>query len=304
MSETNTYPDLRPPGARVTMAMLGSQAPPTPITWDERDTILYALGVGAGLGQPDRELQFTTENSLGFPLKALPSFLTVLVVNVRPPAMAELDIGRLLHAGQEVELFEPLPSQGAGFLRNRVEAIDDKGAGSGAIIRNAAMLFADAACTQPLARSSSSIFVRGAGGFGGPRSPSAPHVLPQRAPDFRVACETRPEQALLYRLSGDRNRLHSDPVFAREYGFAVPILHGLCTYGIACRALVDALAAGDAERLAAMSARFSQPVLPGQTLTTEIWHEADGGAMFRTINPAGETVLERGTARLHQDPNL
>jgi acyl dehydratase len=303
MSGTDTYPDSRPVGARVTMAMLGSETPPTPIAWDERDTMLYALGVGAGLGLPDCDLQFTTENSFGFPLKALPSFLTVLVVNVRPPALAQLDIGRLLHAGQDVELFEPLQPQGAGFLRNRVEAIDDKGAGSGAIIRNAATLFADAACTRALARSSSSIFVRGAGGFGGPRSPSAPHDLPERAPDFRVVCETRPEQALLYRLSGDRNRLHSDPLFAREHGFSAPILHGLCTYGIACRALIDALAAGDPQRLAAMSARFSQPVLPGQTLTTEIWHEADGGVNFRTINPAGETVLERGTARLHHNPN-
>lgn len=298
MGKTDQISDWRPVGARVTLAMLGSETPVTPVSWDQRDAMLYALGVGAGLGQPDSELQFTTENTSYVDLKALPSFLTVLVVNVPPPALAELDIARFLHAEQRLELFQPLPPQGTGFLRNRIEAIDDKGTGSGAIIHNAATLFADAAATKPLGRSSSSIFVRGAGGFGGPRRASMPDALPDRTPDLRISYETRLEQALLYRLSGDRHRLHSDPAFAREHGFSAPILHGLCTYGIACRALVNALVAGDPGRLAAMSARFSRPVLPGQTLTTEIWQEADGTAIFRMINPAGEPALERGTARI------
>src|SRR5579863_1289095 len=295
--------DERPAGARVTMAMVGSETPLVPIAWEQRDAMLYALGVGAGLGHPDSELQFTTENTGGVELKSLPSFLTVLVVRAQPPALATLDIGRLLHAEQRLELLQPLPPRGTGFVRNRVEAIADKGAGSGAIVHNAATLYADAAGTMPLARSGSSIFVRGAGGFGGPRGPSAPYSAPTRAPDFRVSYDTRPEQALLYRLSGDRHRLHSDPAFARERGFPVPILHGLCTYGFACRALVNALAGGDSDRLTGMSARFSRPVLPGQTLTAEIWREADGNAVFRMLNPAGETVLERGTASLRVPSN-
>ena len=279
--------DPRPVGVRVATAMIG---------WTERDTILYALGVGAGLGAPERDLQFTTENTGGVAHKAIPSFITVLNVGAPPPAMAQIDIGYMLHAEHSLELLSPLPPTGSAWIRNAIADIEDKG--TGAIIHNTATLYADAQAQLPIARSNSSIFVRGGGGFGGPRRPSPPYALPSRAPDFSIVYETRPEQALLYRLSGDRHRLHSDPQFARDRGFPRPILHGLCTYGMACRALVEALCGGDVDRFAAMSGRFSRPVLPGQTLTTQIWREADGTAMFRMLNPAGEPVLERGTARI------
>ena len=287
--------DQRPADARVTTAMIGSATAISPVSWVEKDCLLYALGVGAGLGAPGHDLQFTTENTGGIALKAIPSFITVLNVGAPPPAMANIDIGRMLHAEHSVELLRPLPPQGSAWIRNRVADVEDKG--SSAIIHNTATLYADAQGLVPIAHSNSSIFVRGAGGFGGPRHPSPPYALPGRAPDFRISSQTRPEQALLYRLSGDRHRLHSDPEFARERGFPRPILHGLCTYGFACRALIEALCDGDSDRFAAMSGRFSRPVLPGETLTTEIWREADGEATFHMLNAEGETVLERGTAR-------
>ena len=290
--------DRRPPGARVTAQMVGSSTDLKAISWQQRDTILYALGVGAGLGSPESERHFTTENTGGVTLKAIPSFITTLAAATPPPALAALDIGLMLHAEQSVELLRTLPPEGAGFVSNRVDSVEDKG--TGAIIRNCATLYADAAATTVLARSSACIFVRGGGGFGGKRAASEPFAPPGRAPDFTITHATRPEQALLYRLSGDRHRLHSDAAFARERHFPRPILHGLCTYGFACRALIAALAGDDAESLAAMNARFVRPVFPGERLTTQIWQGDDGQAVFRTLNPQGEAVLERGIAQIRR----
>jgi acyl dehydratase len=279
--------------------MVGSSTPLKAISWDERDTILYALGVGAGLGDPESELHFTTENTSGITLKAIPTMLTTLAVAAPPPALSTLDIGRFLHAEQSVEFLHPLSSQGQGFICNRIASIEDKG--SGAIIRNAATLFADEYGQNILARSSSSIYVRGAGGFGGPRPTSTPFIIPDRAPDFSIQQHTRPEQALLYRLSGDRHRLHSDPQFARARDFPRPILHGLCTYGFACRAVMTALLGAEPERLTGMQARFVKPVFPGDSLTTQIWLTDTSNAVFQMLNSVGERVLERGTITLRSD---
>lgn len=291
-----TNVDPRPLGARVTTDMVGSATPLRALHWDERDVILYALGVGAGLADPARELHFTTENTGGVKLETLPSFLTIFAVGNRPPALQALDMGRFLHAEQGIEILQPLAANGQAFIRSHVESVEDKG--SGAIVTHIATFFADDAATTVLARSRSSIFVRGGGGFGLPRSKSASYALPEREPDARLVHNTRPEQALLYRLSGDRNRLHSDPEFARERGFERPILHGLSTFGFACRALVEVLGGGAPAHLATMRARFSKAVLPGEILTTEIWREAEGRAEFRVIDSAGETVLDRGAAHL------
>ena len=291
-----TSKDLRPIGARVTEEMVGSTTGLTAVSWDERDTILYALGVGAGLGAPEAELHFTTENTGDIALRPVPSMVTILAAAAPPPALAALDIGRFLHAEQRFELLAPLPPTGTGFVRNMVASVEDKGLGTGAIYNNTATLYADAACETVLARSGASIYVMGGGGFGGPRPEAAAFLLPDRAPDFNIIHETRPEQALLYRLSGDRHRLHSDPAFARERNFPRPILHGLCTYGFACRAVIAAMAGSDFGRLASMSARFVKPVFPGDTLTTLIWHAGNGEVQFRMSNAAGESVLERGNA--------
>lgn len=286
----------RPADARVSIDMVGSTTGPRPVEWTERETMLYAIGVGAGLDDPARDLAFTTENSGGVTLSAVPSFVTILAVGRRPPALEHLDIGRFLHAEQQIEMLRPLPPSGRGTVETTVEAVLDKGAG--AIITNVATLSDEALDGAPIARVRSSIFVRGGGGFGGQRGEAVADSRTDRAADRRICHQTRPEQALLYRLSGDRHRLHSDPLFAQERGFARPILHGLCTYGFACRALIDGAADRDPVRLRTMSARFSKPVYPGDTLTTELWFGDGGAVMFRTLDGAGETVLDRGVARL------
>ncbi len=273
--------------------MVGSTTGPQPVEWNERDAMLYAIGVGAGLGDPTRELAYTTENSSKLALKTLPGFLTVLAVG-NPPAMQELDIAHFLHAGQRTELNHPIPASGRGTVEARVVEVLDKG--SGAIVTYETELRCAGDAAEPTGRMRTSIFVRGGGGFGGSRGSAPASNWPQRQPDAQVHYLTRPEQALLYRLSGDRHRLHSDPAFAREQGFERPILHGLCTFGFACRALIEASAHGDASRLAMMDARFARPVRPGATLTTQIWNEAPGSIRFRTLNDDGEIVLDSGSA--------
>lgn len=287
--------DTRALDARVSEAMIGSTTGDIPVAWSQRDTMLYALGVGAGLGDPSDELHFTTENSDGNTLQAVPSFVSVLAMQARPPILATLDNSRFLHAEQRIDLERPLPPAGEAILVNTVERVLDKG--SGAIVVNRATL-REAQDGRVLAHVRSSIFVRGAGGFGGPRGDFDDWTLPERAADATIEQVTRPEQALLYRLSGDRHRLHSDPAFARAAGFERPILHGLCTYGIACRALVKGAARGDPTRLRGMNGRFRKPVMPGDTLTTQIWSGENRTVQFRTLDSAGEVVLDRGTAVL------
>ena len=152
----------------------------------------------------------------------------------------------------------------------------------------------DAATGEPLVTSRSSAFIRGEGGFGGDRGPSDPWQRPDRDPDLTVVMPTRPEQALIYRLSGDRNPLHADPKFAARGGFSKPILHGLCTYGVTGRALLHALCGSDPARFGSMSGRFSRPVFPGETLTVSIWRDGDGSALFQTANQDGAVVIDRG----------
>lgn len=274
--------------------MVGSSSGAKLVTWDERDAMLYALGVGAGLGAPASELEFTTENSGGIALQAIPSFLTILAAAHKPPALQRLDAGQFLHGEQFIELLLPLPPAGRGFVCSTVESVLDKG--DGAILVIASTLYGDDEQRHIIGRGRMSIFVRGAGGFGGPRGTAAAFELPVRGPDVRIRHQIRPEQALLYRLSGDRHRLHSDPRFARDRGFDRPILHGLCTYGFACRALIEAVAVGHPNRLRAMDGRFRKPVYPGDTVTTEIWCGVGGQILFQTLDGNGEAAIERGTA--------
>lgn len=288
--------DLRPEDARVTLDMVGSRSEAHRIAWNERDAMLYAIGVGAGLGFPERELAYTTENTAGIHLRAVPSFLTILTQGNRPPAMQGLDVGRFLHAGQAMELLQPLAPAGAGWLRNEIVEVHDKGAN--AIITTLATVSEDEKGEHVIGRGRMSTFVRGGGGFGGGRGTAQPNVTPNREPDSRVVHETRPEQALIYRLSGDRHRLHSDPAFARERGFERPILHGLSTYGFACRAIVCGAAGGDAHRLSAMSGRFRKTVYPGGKLATEIWFMEDGNLCFRTLDGSGDAVIDGGYATI------
>ena len=283
---------------------VGATTKPQLFEWTDRDTLLYALGVGAGID----DLAFTTENSHGVEQQVLPTYAVIAC-----PAwgavgeVGSFNFGMLLHGSQQTRLFAPLPPAGKLNVVSEVLDIQDKGEG-----KNAILVFkgtgTDPDTGQVIAESVSTAVVRGAGGFGGQQGqrPAAPEI-PDREPDAQVELSTREDQALIYRLSGDRNPLHSDPWFAKEMaGFPKPILHGLCTYGVAGRALVAELGGGDATKVTAISARFTKPVFPGETLTTSIWRTEPGQALFRTeaSGPDGSDVrlvLEDGVAEYAAD---
>ncbi len=220
----------------------------------------------------------------------LPTFGVLLAQSGTGRSLGDFDRAQLVHAEQAFELHRPLPVAGTVRTVSTVTGIYDKGSGALVVTESVAV---DAATGEPLVTSWSGVFIRGEGGFGGDRGGSAPWAKPGRDPDVRVVMPTRPEQALLYRLSGDRNPLHADPAFAARGGFSRPILHGLCTYGITGRALLQELCAGDPARFRSMSGRFSRPVLPGESLVVSIWLE-DGGAVFQTAKEDGTVVIDRG----------
>jgi len=262
-------------------------------SWTSTDALLYAIGVGAGLGDPLQELEFTTENTAGVEQKVLPTFGVLLAQARTSGDLGDFDRAMLVHAEQSIELHKPLPVEGTLATSAVVTGIYDKGSGALVQTENRAV---DAATGEPIVTSRSGTFIRGEGGFGGERGGSEPWQLPDRAPDHKVTQQTRPEQALLYRLSGDRNPLHADPAFAARGGFSRPILHGLCTYGFTGRVLLHELCGSDPSRFVSMSGRFSAPVLPGQSLVVTIWVGETGTAQFRTATEDGTVVIDRGVA--------
>ena len=278
---------------------VGATTEPQLFEWTDRDTLLYALGVGAGT----QDLAFTTENSHDTPQQVLPTYAVIACLPFAAAGkIGTFNIAMLLHGSQEIRLFQPLPPAGKLSVVAEVTDIQDKGEGKNAIV----MLRAtgtDPDTSEVVAETLTTAVIRGEGGFGGQpgQRPVAPQI-PDREPDSRISLPTRQDQALIYRLSGDRNPLHSDPWFARELaGFPKPILHGLCTYGVAGRALVSELGGGDATKVSAIAARFTSPVFPGETLTTSIWRTDSGRAVFRTeaAEPDGSNarpVLEDGAA--------
>jgi acyl dehydratase len=230
----------------------------------------------------------------------LPTFAVVLATHglageqVSPVQGApELPLAQLLHGEQTVTLHGALPATGTATSTGSISAVYDTG--KHAVVENVAEL-RDAVTGDVLAETVSSMVVRGEGGFGGHAAPSSPWQLPDRPPDVRRSYPTRRDQALLYRLSGDRNPLHSDPWFARSAGLERPILHGLCTYGFAGRALLHEVCGGDPDRFGSMSARFTHMVVPGDTLDVDVWRTTDG-AVFRA-SVGDRVVLDRGTFRL------
>jgi acyl dehydratase len=256
---------------------IGAKTAPQPFEWTERDTLLYALGVGAGT----KDLAFTTENSHDTEQQVLPTYAVIAC-----PAwgavgeVGSFNFGMLLHGSQRIRLHAPLPPSGKLNVHSEVVDIQD----------------------QVVAESVSTAVIRGEGGFGGQpgERPVAPEI-PDREPDAKVALPTTEDQPLIYRLSGDRNPLHSDPWFAKNLaGFPKPILHGLCTYGVAGRVLVAKLGGNDATKIKAVGARFTSPVFPGETLTTSVWRTEPGHAVFRTEAAEADgsnlrVVLEDGT---------
>jgi len=273
---------------------VGSRSDPASRRWSAKDSLIYALGVGAGAQDPSDELEFTTENSQQVIQRALPTMPVVLGAGgAALGAIGTFNPAMLVHGEQAVSLARELPVEGELEAVTEVVGIYDKGSGAVVASETTATLVDDGA---PLFTTSSSMFIRGEGGWGGERGPSARFAAPERAPDHEVTYPTRIDQALLYRLSGDRNPLHSDPKFAAMAGFDRPILHGLCTYGFTGRALLHSLCGGDPAQFRSMSGRFSSPVFPGEPLTIRIWAEGDGEAVFQTVGGDGRVVLDGGRA--------
>jgi acyl dehydratase len=259
---------------------LGATLPPEDFSWTASDVLLYHLALGAGDPPTDpRELRYTTETDL----QVLPTFAVVAqtVHRFEPPAVEypgiSIDLAKVLHGTQRVDVHRPLPADGKARATARVKGVYDKG--------SAAVIETETTVTDldgaALWTNTSSIFARGEGGFGGDRGPSGPPPPPDRDPDAVIVTATAPPQALWYRLLGDRNPLHSDPAFAARAGFPRPILHGLCTYGMVCKAVVDAVLDGDVSRVGGYGVRFAGIVFPGETLRTSLWRE-DGRFVLTT----------------------
>ncbi|MDB5971421.1 MAG: 3-alpha,7-alpha, 12-alpha-trihydroxy-5-beta-cholest-24-enoyl-CoA hydratase [Hydrocarboniphaga sp.] len=258
-----------------------------------RDTMLYALGVGAG--QPSDVSAGELQYIYGPELRALPTMATVLGNDpmwMRAPGTG-IDWRNVVHGEQFLKIHKPLPAAGRIVGRAKVDEIYDKGAGKGAVLFYSFGIH-DAADDSLYATVALSAFIRGQGGFGGPATGAPrPQALPEdREPDFKLTLTTRPEQAALYRLSGDDNPMHVDPAAAAEAGFRQPILHGLCAYGMAGRGIVGLLCGHRPERLRVLNLRFTDLIYPGETLALEVWTLGAGAAAFRV------RIVERGVIAL------
>jgi acyl dehydratase len=258
--------------------------------YDDVATMLYALGIGLGQDPMDaRQLPFVYEENL----KALPMMANVLGYPgfwlIDPKT--GVDWRQVLHGEQGLTVHSPLPATATVIGRSRIDEIVDKGPGKGALLYSSRDIV-DKASGKLYCTVTGTAFCRADGGFGGPSGPvKTVHAIPERQPDIICKLETRPEQALIYRLSGDRNPLHADPKVAAVAKFKQPILHGLCTFGVAGHALLRELCAYDPARMKEMHLRFSSPVYPGETITTEIWREGGGRAGFRCKVEERNTVV-------------
>ena len=251
---------------------LGAELEPVEFSWSSSDVQLYHLALGAGADPIDvRELRYLTD---GTP-QVLPTFSSVAASfhMTEPPRVSfpgiEIELSRVLHASEAVTVPGPLPPSGTARATTRITDVWDKG--------KAAVILNETTVADPdgtvLWRTKRSIFARGEGGFGGERGPSTAVSAPDRAPDVEIDIPVLPQQALLYRMCGDRNPLHSDPGFASAAGFPRPILHGLCTYGMTCKALVDKLLDGDASAVGSYGGRFAGVVFPGETIRASVWRD-------------------------------
>lgn len=273
-------------------SLLGRSTPPIPKTWRSDDALLYALAVGAGQDDPHGELAFTTENTEGIAQQVLPTFANV-AMSTPLPLPTGLDLSKMLHAEQSFEINDAMEPDGAVESVTEVVGVHDKG--SGALV--ATETKARNSTGHVVATIRTSLFFQGYGGFGGDRGARSSWELPTGKPDYVVTYATRANQALLYRLTGDRNPLHTDREFSRRGGFADPILHGMCTYGFTGRALLHTVAESAPKRFTGMSARFTKPIRPGDSVTVSIW--VDGTSVrFRTTDTTGAVVIDHGTATI------
>jgi len=262
-------------------------------SWTAKDVMLYHLGIGAGTPATDRaELRYTYEDDL----QVLPSFVTVIGGGAIGGGLSSLpgidvDLKSVLHGGQEIVVHRPLPARGTIVQSGRVRAVYDKGRAAVIVLEGSGTL----ADGTELYTSLNEIFVRGEGGFGGDRGPATAYPVPDREPDLTVERATRGDQALLYRLSGDWNPLHADPDFAKAAGFDAPILHGLCSYGLVLKAVVDSCLDGDATRVRRYRTRFAGIFFPGETMRVRIWQDGDTRLLVRA------TAAQRDDAAVLSD---
>jgi acyl dehydratase len=269
---------------------VGTKSDPVERSWTSKDCLLYAIGVGAGLD----ELAFTTENTMNTPQRVLPTTAVVLGAGGFGVmgAIGEFNFAMLVHGEQAIELFDEIPPEGTISTVAEITGIYDKGKGAVVVSESTST---NVATGKPLFTTRMSAFIRGEGGWGGDRGPSGGENTPPDLPaDHQVTYRTREDQALTYRLSGDRNPLHSDPAFAAMAGFDRPILHGLCTYGFTGRALLHTLCDSDPARFKRMDARFSSPVMPGEALTVNMWDQGEGRFVFQTNGEDGRVVIDNG----------
>lgn len=267
-----------------------------PHSYSDMHSMLYAISVGMGRDPVmPRELPYVYEQ--GSPLQTMPSMATVLVPNMFPPDLG-WDFSQVLHVEQRLELYRPLPPAGDLLINKRIAAAYDRGPTHGALV-----LFEAVA---RLARDDTALFTigntimaRADGGFGGPRGKGpAAHRVPRREPDLSCDLGTRADQALLYRLNGDRNPLHADPELAKQVGYPVPILHGLCSYGVACHAILKTICDYDFTLIRGMDARFSSPVLPGDTITTDMWQDGNVISFQCSVKERDAIVIRNGKCTL------
>jgi acyl dehydratase len=266
-------------------------------TYTERDSVLYALGIGVGMAPADdRELRYVLEERPRvFPTMGL--VLGYPGLWLSDPAL-DVDWKRMLHGEQSIVIHRPLPAAGSVIGKTRVVDVVDKGAGRGAVVYTERDVV-EASTGELMCRLSSASILRADGGFGGPDGPvRAPAGIPPRAPDHSVYLRTSAQAALIYRLSGDRNPLHVDPEMASAAGFERPILHGLCTFASVARSLLLALCPSDPDRLSALAVRFTSPVYPGETIRTEIWIDGDDIAFRSFVDDRNMVVLNNGSARI------
>ncbi|HVM99908.1 MAG TPA: MaoC/PaaZ C-terminal domain-containing protein [Caulobacteraceae bacterium] len=272
-------------------------------TYGDKDVMLYALGIGLGADpMNEAELPFVFERGL----KVVPTAATVLTAaNNRaaegrpapelPPGhrQSQMNFVMMVHGEQKVELHKPLPTSGTFTAEGRTIGAWDKGEGKGAVVMNETVWTDEKG--EKAATLTMSMFYRGDGGFGGPtEGQPEPHPVPTRTPDLSVDIATRPDQALLYRLNGDRNPLHADPAFASQAGFPRPILHGLCTYGITCRAVLQAITDYDPEQILSHQVRFSAPVFPGDVITVDLWKDGKQISFEAKVRERNVTVIRNG----------
>jgi acyl dehydratase len=274
--------------ARATLSpeVVGLELAPTQFSYEERDVMLYALGIGA------KELEFIFERGL----KTIPTFAVIPAFPALMGLSAAVEINpvMILHGEQGFRINKQIPTSGTLTTSGKVTGVYDKGKGALVTIESTTKDTGG----ETVFTNTSGIFIRGSGGFGGDRGPEAGNAAPQRGPDRTVEMQTLDIQAAIYRLSGDRNPLHIDPAFAKMAGYDRPILHGLCSFGHVGRAVLAEYCGNDPARLASMAVRFSGVVYPGDTIITDMWDEGKGKIIVQARTQEGRVVISNATVEV------